>query len=137
MVRFPGGDYNDNFGPLLVLDNQAAPETFDDPSTLERLVGLSKARAEDASKPREGQLLSSVVKSSGLSHFGDAEMDVFTSLFSEYANALVAAREAGTIRSKTTPMPDKGVGLTAAPIPSAMEETADICQRPPCVGTPP
>lgn len=86
VLREPGLEYSDNYGPLC--DGAAALEAItgldgERPSTLERLVAMAKEKVDAAN---------SAVFLAKTEAFGDAELDAFRSLLHEYVSALLAKR---------------------------------------------
>jgi hypothetical protein len=82
MLREPGLDYTDNYGPLR--DSAAACEAAKDgerPSTLERLVAMAKEAATGTPLVPPAREV-----------FGDAELAAFRGLLRKYIGALLAAR---------------------------------------------
>lgn len=88
VLREPGLEYSDNYGPLCAGDGAAALEAItgldgERPSTLERLVAMAKEKADAAS---------SAVVLAKTEAFGDAELNAFRGLLHEYVSALLAER---------------------------------------------
>lgn len=101
MLRAPGLDYSDNYGPLRKDGARAADSAAfeadastdgERPSTLERLVAAAKEEVDAAfwrAQPAPG---AAPLAPPARDAFGDAELAAFRGLLREYIDALLAAR---------------------------------------------